>query len=394
MKRLLIKKTTRPIGIICSVIFLLVLIFGVGAATQAKADSNLPAGQHLITVHDGNQTRGILTAAATLRDAFKTAGINIDPNDMVEPSLDDPLVATNYEVNIYRARPVTIVDGAIREKVMSPYQTATQIAKQAGVTLHDEDTTTMTANTDMVSEGAGVQLTINRATPFTLVLYGTKIQAYTQAKIVADMLKQKQITLGKDDTLSTSLATSIQAGMTIELWRNGKQTATEQQDVPFDVKQVQDVDQPVGYKQVQTPGVVGKKTVTYEIEMKNGQQVSRTEIQSVVTQQPVQEVDIVGTKISLPPGSHTDWMAAAGIAASDYGFVDYIMSHESGWRPNAVSSNGYYGLGQTNLKAISTACPNWQSDPICQLGYFSGYAVSRYGSWQGAYNHWAANRSW
>jgi hypothetical protein len=87
-------------------------------------------------------------------------------------------------------------------------------------------------------------------------------------------------------------------------------------------------------------------------------------------------------------------MAAAGIAASDYGFADFIMSHESGWRPNAVSSNGYYGLGQTNLKAISTACPNWQSDPICQLEYFSGYAVSRYGSWQAAYNHWTVNRNW
>jgi len=333
----LIKKTTTPFGIILTLICLLMLILGVGAASQAQAASQTPAGEHLITIHDGGQTRGILTSAPTLRDAFRTSHIAIDPNDMVEPGLDDPLVATNYEVNIYRARPVTIVDGAIRQKVMSPYQTAEQITKQAGITLHSEDTTHFTANTDMVSEGAGVQLVIARATPFTLVLYGTKTQAYTQAKTVADMLKQKGITIAKDDTLSVAQTASIQAGMTIELWRNGKQTATEEQDVPFDTKKIQDADQPVGYKQVQTPGVAGKKTVTYEIEMKNGQEVSRTVIQSVVTQQPVQEVDVVGTKMTNTfSGSFGDALAR-------------LRSCEAGGAYDRNSGNGYYGAYQYNI---------------------------------------------
>ena len=44
-------------------------------------------------------------------------------------------------------------------------------------------------------------------------------------------------------------------------------------------------------------------------------------------------------RVPLPAGSHTDWMAQAGIAESDYGYVDYIVSHESGWNPNAVNAS-------------------------------------------------------
>src|SRR5687768_11871417 len=147
------------------------------------------AGEHLITVHDNGRDKGILTKATTIREAFDEAGIAVDPNDLIEPGLDQPLIATNYEVNIYRARPVTIVDGAIRQKVMSPHQTVDKITAQAGIALHDEDETSLVANSDMVSDGAGLTLTITRATPFTLILYGKPTQAYTMKATVGDVLK-------------------------------------------------------------------------------------------------------------------------------------------------------------------------------------------------------------
>jgi uncharacterized protein YabE (DUF348 family) len=380
--------------------FLLVFFFGAILTSSVQAATTQPkpvvsAGEHLVTIHDNGKDKGILTKASTLREAFKASGIRIDPNDLVEPSLDEELVATNYEVNIYRARPITIVDGSVRTKVMSAYQTPQQITEHAGIILHDEDITDTNATSDIVSEGTGIQMTIKRATPVNFVLYGKKIQAYTQEKTVGDMLKKKDVTLGKDDTLSVALNTPITAGMTIELWRNGKQTVTEDQDIAFETEKVQDADHEVGYKEVKTPGENGKKSVTYEIEMKNGVEVGRKEIQSVVTKEAKKQVEVVGTKVNLPPGSHEDWMAAAGISSSDFGYVNYIIMRESSWNPASASADGrYYGLGQTNLKAISSACPSWQTDPVCQLGFFSGYAVSRYKSWQGAYEFKKANGWW
>lgn len=404
----LLRRSTTPFGFILALCSLLVLSFGVVLASRVGATSVLPvAGQRLITIHDRGQNKGIITRATTLRDAFREANITIDSNDMVEPGLDEPLVANNYEVNVYRARPVTIIDGAVRQKVMSSYQTAKQITAQAHITLHDEDTAAIDANTDIVSQGAGVQLSITRATPFTLVLYGTKKTAYTQEKTVGDMLRKKGVHLAKDDTLSVTTTSAIQPGMTIELWRNGKQTATEEQDVAFEIEKIQDADQPVGYRTVKTPGVVGKKTVTYEIEMKNGQQVSRTEIQSVVTQQPTKQVEVVGTKSVLPPGSHEDWMAAAGISPGDYGYVNYIVGREGGWCPvrwqgdsgcidhgSAPSDRGYGIVQATPGSKMASAGSDWLTNPITQLRWATGYAVGRYGSWEGAYNHWTAVHSW
>ena len=127
--------------------------------------------------------------------------------------------------------------------------------------------------------------------------------------------------------------------------------------------------------------------------MQNGVEVSRKEVNSNVTKQPVEQVEVIGTKVSLPAGSHEDWMAAAGIAPGDYGYVNYIFTRESGWRPGAVSPNGYYGLGQTNLSKLSGACPNWESDPVCQIRLFDSYKA-RYGTWADAYNFWTSHHWW
>lgn len=94
---------------------------------------------------------------------------------------------------------------------------------------------------------------------------------------------------------------------------------------------------------------------------------------------------------SAPPrytggGSPAEWMAAAGIAESDWGYVDYIVSRESGWNPNAINPNGgYCGLVQIAPLHNVANC----TDPVVNLRWASGYAQGRYGSWQGAYNHWA-----
>lgn len=385
---------------------LLVTLFT--SVVSARASDNKPsAGQRLITIHDAGQDRGLMTGATTLRAAFDEAGIALDKNDLIEPGLDEQLVANNYEVNVYRARPVMIVDGAVRQKVMTPYQTATQIAKTAGIELHDEDNTTITRSEDIVSDGSGLLLTIDRATPFNLVLYGKKIPAYTQSGTVGEMLASKKITLGKDDTLSVPASTRLTAGMSIEIWRNGKQTVTEEQVIAFDTEKIQDADHESGYKEVKTPGENGKKNVTYEIEMRNGVEVGRAEIQSITTQESKNQVEVVGTKVSLPSGSHEDWMAAAGIAPGDYGFVNYIVGKEGGWCPvrwqgdsgcvNHGSAPGGLGYGlvqATPGNKMVSAGADWLTNPITQLKWANGYAVGRYGSWSGAYNHWLSSHNW
>ena len=97
-----------------------------------------------------------------------------------------------------------------------------------------------------------------------------------------------------------------------------------------------------------------------------------------------------------PSGSKADWMRAAGISDADFVYVDYIISHESGWDYHAVNrSSGAYGLPQS-LPAgkLASAGADWRDNPVTQLRWAHNYAVGRYGSWEDAYRFWTVNHWW
>lgn len=351
--------------------------------THVGASDNTRSKDRLVTIHDRGNERVILTNAVTIRQALQEADIILDGNDTVEPALGEKLVANTYYVNIYRARPVIVVDGAIRQKIMTPFQTADKIAEDAGLDLHDEDKTSLRATQDIVAEGAGTELSIDRATPFTLGLYGKKEQAYTQATTVGDMLKEKNITLGPNDAVSVNAQTAIVAGMTVDIWRNGKQTITEDKEIPFETEKIQDADREVGYHEIKTPGVKGKKSVTYEIETQNGKESSRKEIQSVVLEQSKKQVEVIGTKRKTFGGTCDQWIASAGI--TDLSNAHYLIGKESGCNPYAVNrSSGACGVGQA-LPCSKTGCE--MGDGECQTKWMNSYVLGRYGSWAAAAAH-------
>jgi hypothetical protein len=91
-------------------------------------------------------------------------------------------------------------------------------------------------------------------------------------------------------------------------------------------------------------------------------------------------------------GSSADWLSAAGIPESDWGYVDYIVSRESSWNPNATNaSSGACGLVQAYP---CSKVPGSGYDPVDNLTWANGYAVGRYGSWSEAYAFWSSNHWW
>lgn len=304
MKSLIHRSTTllRPLWAIAALAaFLIVIVFVVVSRVSAQSTVQTQGG-HLVTIHDRGDQIVVSTAGDTIGDALKQAGIHVDPIDAVEPAATEKLVASEYNVNIYRARPVIVVDGATRQRVVTPYQSAQQIAKSVGVTLYPEDGVDLQLTNDIVAEGAGLKLIITRATAFSWTLYGTTTTGRTQAKTVGDMLKEKGVKLTVNDKVSPAASTPISEGLAVRVWREGKQTITSDVEIPFATEQIQDGDQYIGYKSTKTPGVPGMRSVTFEIIIQDGKEVGRTEIASVTTKNPSNQVDIVGAKYR---GSYT-----------------------------------------------------------------------------------------
>lgn len=324
--------TARKILLTAAALMLLLLVARVVTQTVHATASESRSGRHVLTIYDNGREKGLLTEADTLREALEEAGVKLAKNDVTEPSLDEELVAASYEVNIYRARPVTVVDKDKLTKVMTPYRTTKQIAKQTGIDLRPEDKVSIEYRGDVLVSGALERMVIDRATPIKLVFFGKALDVYTHAKTVGEMLEERDINIGKDDKLSVGLSDAIKEGMKVELWREGTQTVTRDEPVDFPVQQIEDADRPVGYRKIQTPGVKGEKTVTYRIEIRNGKEVAREVIKSVVTKQPVKQVEIIGTKNNYS-GSLNEWLTA-------------LRECETGGNYRADTGNGFYGAYQ------------------------------------------------
>jgi len=175
------------------------------------------------------------------------------------------------------------------------------------------------------------------------------------------------------------------------------------------VQNVNDDSLSFGVTAVRQQGAPGKKLVTYQIQLENGKEVGRTKIQEVVAQEPVTQIVATGTHFDIG-ADKTALMTAAGIAKTDFGYVDYIVSRESGWCPTklqgqyggcpasppaSIPSGLGYGLGQaTPGGKMASAGADWETNPITQLRWCSTYARNTYGGWGGAYNHWAAYHNW
>lgn len=280
------------------------VLLGVLLHSMAAADSDRPGtprrGQHLVTIYDGGQKRAVLTEAKTVRDTLQQAGISVAKSDRVEPALDTTYASEDYTVNIYRSYPVLIEDGARREHIVTPYRSATDIVRDAGLTVRPEDELRVVQSSDLMTDGAGAKLVITRAIPVKLSLYGTVNTVYTQASTVGELLREKKVELGSEDVLSLPESTPIAADMTLEVWRNGAQTITAEEEIPFTQREVLSMDQPVGTRTVQSEGKPGKKQLVYEVVMQNGQELSRTLIQEITTEQPTEQVELVGNQPRNP----------------------------------------------------------------------------------------------
>jgi uncharacterized protein YabE (DUF348 family) len=368
----------------------------IGFVGRAVADDgSVNNQQRMITIYDRGVEQTIITKAGTVREALQQADISIDAVDLVEPRLDAQLVAEHYNVNIYRARPIIVEDGTTKIRTITAAQSPSKIAHSAGVTLYPEDKTDIKRVDDVVTDGgAGLKLTIDRATPFTFVLYGKKLEnTRTQATTVADMLKEKNVKLGPKDGISVPLSTGLVAGMSVEVWRNGVQTVTNEEEVPMPIEQVKDQDRAKGFHEIRTPGKPGKKQVTYEINMQNGIEVSRRVIQSVTTLEPVKQIEVIGAKgCANDPNANRvighQLMLAAGFGEDQWTYLDKLWSHESGWIECKANYGGSGAYGIPQALPGSKMGEGWQEDPVVQIRWGLNYIKDRYGTPQGAYTHW------
>jgi resuscitation-promoting factor RpfB len=282
------------------------------------------------------------TNATTVGDVLARSNVTIGKNDLVEPSIQTKLNSGQFNINVFRARPVVIVDGQDTYHVLSAYQSPQLLAQAAGLTVYPEDTYKTSVITNFVRSGSlGEQIVITRAKPMSILVDGAIRNIRTQATTVGAAISSADIALGAKDTVSVPQSTPVTPGLTITITRVTEAIVTLTTPIPFQTQTVTDPNLMKGTTQIKTPGANGQTTETFLIHYENGVETGRQPLQLVSQAQPVTQVQVVGTKV-LFEGSVEYWrpmvIAAAEANGLDPNTMLRIMQCESNGNAADIST--------------------------------------------------------
>lgn len=315
-----------------------VFCFCLSQNQPAYAEDGTPikplSDEFFVTIHDQSTYLTVKTAVATVAEVIERSGIVLAETDVVEPSLET-VIRSDYNINIYRARPAMVVDGVEHKYLMTASFDPNQIAREAGLTIYDGDDFATEFNTNFLEAGA--------------------VSIY-------------------------------------RVIRNGGRTLTLEEDLAYPTETRLDPNLAKGEQYLEQLGEDGRRRSVYEITFENNVEVARTLISEEVVVEPTPEIVVVGTKVSIPPEREecAGWAREAGIAEADLEPALELMYRESGCRVNARNSgSGAYGIPQAlpGEKMLSFG-EDWETNPVTQIRWMENYVNTRYGGWQQALDFW------
>lgn len=189
----------------------------------------------------------------------------------------------------------------------------------------------------------GLKVKVRRQVPFAIKVDGREIKGGSFKRTVAEVLEEQGVLLNHPDKVSPSLSDGVSRNMEIEVTRiNIEEVAVEEE---IDFKTIDKDDNTLNWRKTKV-GQVGEKGIretVYRVTYTNGSQTSKVKISSTVTKQPVSEIILHGTKITVGKVSKgkASWYSHMG------GMFCASLEHPKGtWL--RVSANGKSVIVQVN----------------------------------------------
>ncbi|WP_062077960.1 G5 domain-containing protein [Demequina globuliformis] len=177
-------------------------------------------------------------------------------------------------------------------------------------------------------------------------------------------------------------------------------TTTEEVKLEHGSVQEDDPNTDKGTEKVVTEGEDGTALVSYEVTLKDGVEVERSEGLTVVVDEPVDEVVAIGTKTkpAIPTGVSNagtnraigkEMAASKGWTGDQWSCLNALWTKESNWNSNAHnSSSGAHGIPQSLPGSkMASHGSDWATNPATQISWGLSYISGRYGSPCAAWGH-------
>ncbi|GAA3394745.1 ubiquitin-like domain-containing protein [Streptomyces roseoviridis] len=287
----------------------LVVAFLAGGTTAFVADDKA------VRLSVDGVPRTLHTFADDVDELLADEGLAVGAHDIVAPGPGAAL-ASGDEVVVRYGRPVALTLDGRRRQVWTTARTVGGALRQLGVRA--EGAYLSVSRSAPISR-RGLALDVRTERAVTFLADGRERTVRTNAATVREAVEEAGITLGDQDTTSVPLGSFPRDGQTITVLRITGSREVREEPVPFPVERTRDPELFAGTEVVDRQGVPGVRRVTYTLRTVNGvrQRPRRTAEETV--REPVAQKVRVGTRPLPSSVAGADGLNWGALAACESG---------------------------------------------------------------------------
>lgn len=293
-------------------------------AALAIGGASAYAAYDTVTVDIDGQITEVATFSKSNDSILERAGVTSASGDVVKRQGD----ITNGGKLIYRStKPVTLVVDGVESEMKTNAVTVQELIESLP-NMSKEDK--IDAPEGKIP-AEGIRLDITRAKDILFQDDGKENKISVAAMTVADLLEQRGIKLGVEDSVTPAPETPLTDGLTVNVSRLIEKTVTEDQEIPVIENIIPDDTMFEDEKVVEQPAAPGSKKVEVKVTSRDGQELAREVLKETVVTEPGVATVRQGTKSRVPA------------PAAGYGVWDSLAQCESGGNWAIDTGNGFSG---------------------------------------------------
>lgn len=256
--------------------------------------------------------------------------------------------------------PVNVSDGGSVYSTSGKAGTVADFLKEKNITVGEKDYIFPAPEAKIFPGG---RIVIRHAIPVAIAVDGKNIQINTLGTSVGDAINEASVTLSPVDKVAPDVSQTLSANLKIAVTRINIAEVAVNEDIPFQTVEKEDNTVLWKHNAVKQPGVKGTREKKYRVTYTDGKETNRVLIESAVTQPPVTEIDVIGTKIIVGKTQQGDatWYENGNdltAASLDFAHGKYLrVTNRANGKSVIVQVNdsGPYGKGRVidlNKKAF------------------------------------------
>ncbi|MFE0580410.1 ubiquitin-like domain-containing protein [Streptomyces sp. NPDC058874] len=254
--------------------------------------------------------RHLHTFAGDVEELLAAEGLDVGPHDLVAPAPGEPL-DDGEEIVVRYGRPLRLTLDGQQRQVWTTARTVEGALRQFGIRAEGAH---LSAPRTAPVPRSGLTLSVRTERSVTFMADGRERTVRTNAATVQEALDQAGITLRDQDTTSVPPTAFPRDGQTVTVLRITGTREVREERIPFGTERVDDAELFAGTEIVERAGRPGVRRVTYSLRTVNGVRQKPRAIADEVVREPVTQYVRIGTRPlprSVAGADGLNWAALA-----------------------------------------------------------------------------------